>query len=166
MCAQHRSARVLNVRPALALEGPNSLTLPNEQPPNERPLPDVLSPRTNHFARSRELQPVVPEVPLGTRVAGDPQAIRFPSAGPDLSGVSSLAPAVSTSMPECMSSAASAGGCANGTAAPLGEGPIHMLSVEAEPTPPTVPDPAEVKRGTCEVRVLLRGVHGPLLKGI
>lgn len=146
-CAQHRSDGMQLVRQVLTPEDPTPLA-----------LPDLASARTSTLTRPGfNTKAVVPqELSLGERVTGDSDTLRFLNPGPDIASVSPPPVAATTSTtPGSASLSVTTSVCVPGNVAVASlEGQtLQTLSVEEDPVPPTVPDPAELKRGTCEVRM-------------
>lgn len=172
VCAQHHSVGLLNTRLPHATAVTNKTMLVNIQAslsPQQRSPHNIPSPRTSQDAADaltlnpwKEFRPIIPELPLVARSVVESQAvaiIKFPSVSPGIFPLAPLTLAISDiTSGNVTSSDASVGECAPDTigslsaAVPLGQSMVQMLGVEAELKPPTVPDPAEMKRGTCEVR--------------
>lgn len=148
MCALHRTDGMVNLRSNLQAD---------ESEPHSAPFhtTNCVTPQANHRAQLAEPRAVEPETSAETPVAENseaPSISTFSTGSPSTSGndVSSSASTRTLTRRVSASSRGKARSAPSGAASALDE--RRLVRPEAEPTPATVPDPAELKRGTCEVR--------------
>lgn len=146
MCAQHRTDGMVDL--SVRSHAGNT----DGSPSSAR---DFSPPRTSCVSLPVELREVVPESPAdppAPALAGDSEATKLLASSSSSSSVADALESSSAST-RILGSGGGSGG-PNTRAAPSPGSSVmneESLVPEAEPTPATLPDAADLKRGTCEV---------------